>query len=129
MQPEDEENEQNGSSASPSPIIVQCTVEKRRPSKQLPGALTPPQKRFQPNDDSTKYFQIAVNNLHDHEVAEDEYDAFANHIAAQLRTLPTPNFVILQEKIQALVTAERLSSLKEVIPNSAASDECNPNLS
>lgn len=116
-----EENEQKGNSASPSQIAVQCTVTKRPGSRRLPGVP----KKLRPNDESTKYFQIAIDNLHDHEVAEDEYDAFAKHIAAQLRTLPTPNFVMLQEKIQALVTAVRLSSLKEVI---TASDDGTPNV-
>lgn len=45
--------------------------------------------------------------------AEDEFDIFATHIAAQLRLLPLQNALKLQEKIQALVTKERLACVTE----------------
>lgn len=41
-------------------------------------------------------------------VQEDEYDRFALHIGAQLRKLPERSFVLLQGKIQNLITQERL---------------------
>lgn len=44
---------------------------------------------------------------------EDEFDIFATHIAAQLRLLPLQNALILQEKIQALVTKERIACMTE----------------
>uniref|UniRef100_A0A1B6M247 MADF domain-containing protein n=1 Tax=Graphocephala atropunctata TaxID=36148 RepID=A0A1B6M247_9HEMI len=44
---------------------------------------------------------------------QDEYDFFAQHIAEQLRKLPTKRFILLQNKIQGLVTAERMEHLTE----------------
>ena len=44
---------------------------------------------------------------------EDEYDNFGKHIVSQLRLLPTRNAIILQEKIQSLITHERLVCLSE----------------
>lgn len=61
-------------------------------------------------------FESAVDKLHD--IAqlttdtEDEYDKFGKHIAAQLRQLPVRNFIILQEKMQSLITAERLACME-----------------
>lgn len=45
--------------------------------------------------------------------AIDEYDAFGVHVANQLRQLPTRSFVILQEKIQSLITKERLNNMRD----------------
>jgi hypothetical protein len=41
--------------------------------------------------------------------SEDEFQQFANHIAAQLRQLPLQNALLLQENIQSLITRERIS--------------------
>ncbi|KAG8253994.1 hypothetical protein J6590_017377 [Homalodisca vitripennis] len=53
----------------------------------------------------------------------DEYDLFAQHIAEQLRKLPTQRFIVLQDKIQRLVTSERIEHLSEV------SEKCSSNVS
>lgn len=45
--------------------------------------------------------------------AEDEFEIFASYIAAQLRLLPLENALMLQEKIQALVTKERIACMSE----------------
>ncbi|KAG8310099.1 hypothetical protein J6590_070691 [Homalodisca vitripennis] len=42
---------------------------------------------------------------------QDEYDAFAQHMATQLRTLPLRSFIILQEQFQSLITKERLKTM------------------
>ena len=39
---------------------------------------------------------------------EDQYSQFGQHVALQLRELPIRSFVTLQEKIQSLITQERL---------------------
>jgi hypothetical protein len=47
----------------------------------------------------------AMNNK-----SEDEFQQFANHIAAQLRQL-LQNALLLQEKIRSLITKERISCM------------------
>lgn len=42
---------------------------------------------------------------------DDQYDAFAKHISAQLRELPIRSFIILQGQIQDLINRERLAQL------------------
>lgn len=42
---------------------------------------------------------------------DDQYDAFAKHISAQLRELPLRSFIILQGQIQDLINRERLAHL------------------
>lgn len=42
---------------------------------------------------------------------DDQYDAFAKHISAQLRELPLRSFIILQGQIQYLINRERLAHL------------------
>ena len=39
---------------------------------------------------------------------KDQYTIFGDHIVSQLRELPIRSFIILQEKIQSLITRERL---------------------
>ncbi|PNF22504.1 hypothetical protein B7P43_G14378 [Cryptotermes secundus] len=60
-------------------------------------------------------FESAINKLQDiarvAAESEDEYETFAKHIANQLRTLPTRSFILLQGKIQNLITIERLNCL------------------
>ncbi|XP_045462488.1 uncharacterized protein LOC123672444 isoform X1 [Harmonia axyridis] len=43
--------------------------------------------------------------------SDDQYDAFAKHISAQLRELPIRSFIILQGQIQDLINRERLAQL------------------
>lgn len=47
---------------------------------------------------------------------EDQYDTFGKHVAGQLRELPLRSFVILQEKIQSLITNERLKCMNTLSP-------------
>ena len=42
---------------------------------------------------------------------EDQFSKFANHIASQFRELPLTHSIILQDKIQHLVTLERRNAL------------------
>lgn len=46
---------------------------------------------------------------------EDEYDSFAKHIAMQMRQLPVHSYVMLQEKIQSLITIERLRNMESPV--------------
>ena len=43
---------------------------------------------------------------------EDQYTQFGNHVASQLRELPIRSFILLQEKIQRLITQERLNFIE-----------------
>lgn len=53
---------------------------------------------------------------------KDQYETFGSYIAAQLRELPTRNFIILQAKIQEIVVAERLSCLTKIVSPQSQSD-------
>jgi hypothetical protein len=48
-----------------------------------------------------------LQNLSQNWYLEDQYDRFGKHVAGQLRELPLRSFIILQEKIQTLLTNER----------------------
>lgn len=66
-------------------------------------------------------FEVTVNKLQQiAELAntdtEDQYDKFAVHLASQLRELPLKSFILLQSKIQNLITEERLTALDESQP-------------
>ena len=66
--------------------------------------------------------QSTVMQLHEAaklvaDVPQDEYDKFGAHVAAQLKELPIRNFLILQNKIQNLITEERLACLAENTSN------------
>ena len=51
--------------------------------------------------------------------ATDEYNVLAQHITGQLRQLPVRSLVVLQEKIQFLITAEWLNNMASQSPLSA----------
>ncbi|XP_069702742.1 uncharacterized protein [Periplaneta americana] len=51
--------------------------------------------------------QCVMSNSND----SDEFQQFANHIATQLKQLPLQNALLLQEKIQSLITRERISCM------------------
>ncbi|XP_035720394.1 uncharacterized protein LOC118440853 isoform X1 [Vespa mandarinia] len=63
-------------------------------------------------------FQNAVSQLH--EITQmtteinDEYECFAKYITSQFKQLPLRSFVVLQEKIQSLITQERLASIGQL---------------
>lgn len=44
---------------------------------------------------------------------EDQYDTFGRYVASQLRELPLREFISVQNKIQNLITAARLSCLDD----------------
>jgi hypothetical protein len=46
----------------------------------------------------------------------DEFQQFGYHIAAQLRQLPLKNALLLQEKVQSLITRERISCMTSPSP-------------
>jgi hypothetical protein len=58
--------------------------------------------------------ELASTGVNDTTPVEDQYDAFSKHIASQLRELPMTSFLILQQKIQELITQERLAQLNQV---------------
>ena len=45
-----------------------------------------------------------LQNLSQKRYLEDQYDRFGKHVARQLRELPLRSFVVLQEKIQRVLT-------------------------
>jgi hypothetical protein len=64
----------------------------------------------------------AITNLKRamHKNSEDEFQQVANHIAAQSRQLPLQNALLLQEKIQSLITRENF--MHDIPFTSARSD-------
>jgi hypothetical protein len=66
-------------------------------------------ERKQPPRNKRNQTESAVSelqNLPQNRYLEDQYDRFGKHVAGQLRELPLPSFVVLQEKIQSLITNE-----------------------
>jgi hypothetical protein len=57
-----------------------------------------------------------LQNLSQNRYLEDQYDTFGKHIAGQLRELPLRSFIVLQEKIQSLLTNERLNCMNTPSP-------------
>jgi hypothetical protein len=55
-------------------------------------------------------------NLSQNRYIEDQYDRFGKQVAGQLGELPLRSFVVLQEKIQSLLTNERLHCLNTPSP-------------
>lgn len=102
--------------ASQSASTSRKTTPKKRPSTTM---LLP--KRInclKRNTKSSSTFEDTVNKLQQiAELAntdtEDQYDKFAVHLASQLRELPLRSFIVLQSKIQNLITEERLTALYE----------------
>ncbi|XP_076045703.1 uncharacterized protein LOC143027944 [Oratosquilla oratoria] len=75
----------------------------------------------------------AVSELHKittNSDTEDQYSRFTNHVESQLRELPLTSFIILQEKIQSLITQERLATLQNPYPSPPSySHDPSPNTS
>jgi len=57
-----------------------------------------------------------LQNLSQNRYLEDQYDRFGKHVAGHLRELPFRSIVVLQEKIQSLLTNERLHSMNTPSP-------------
>ena len=100
------------------------TTQKRKNPLKL-GAEHPKKlQKTKTQANSTFRFEKAVSQLR--EIAEltnadteDQFSRFGNHIASQLRELPMRSFIVVQEKIQSLVTQERLATID--MPTSAQS--------
>ncbi|KAG8289880.1 hypothetical protein J6590_095447 [Homalodisca vitripennis] len=121
-----ENSEEQGEPVSlDEPTIMPGTNNRKRsPAKMLPPA-PPPRSAKCSKKNSTK-FQKSVSQLQ--KIAEfisvhleDEHDKFAHCVAAQLRKMPPRSVILLQEKIQGLITAERLRLLDSVYPPSSTS--------
>ena len=78
---------------------------KDEPPKKL-KKKTPPKGKGRFDNAISKLHEIAkMTNVAE---TEDQYSQFGQHVALQLRELPIRSFVTLQEKIQSLITQERL---------------------
>lgn len=90
------------------------TPTKKRPSTHM---LTPQgAKLLKRRKQLSNRFDNTVNKLQHiaqltSEDTEDQYDIFGKHLASQLRDLPLRSFILLQSKIQNLITEERLNNL------------------
>lgn len=91
-------------------------------------ASLPPKKKMKSNKSS---LEQSVSKLH--EIAlltnetHDEYGRFGMHISAQLKKLPLRSYIILQEKIQRLITQERLNTM-DYLNNQTEYSFSNPTL-
>jgi hypothetical protein len=57
-----------------------------------------------------------LENLSQNRYLEDQFDRFGKHVAGQLREIPLRSFVVLQEKMQRLLTNERLHCMNTPSP-------------
>ena len=87
---------------------AQSANQSKRNEKTIDEPPRKVQRMENPQNTTSKSHEIAeVKSVQ----AEDQYSIFSHHIATQLRQLPIKNFVILQEKIQSLITEERLAAM------------------
>ncbi|XP_014278442.1 uncharacterized protein [Halyomorpha halys] len=97
---------------SGSSIKIKC-----EPLIEMSNSPQPPMKKIKKEPDTLETLNQCVNKLHEivvmpsSDIVEDEYYYFAMHIASQLRKLPTRSFIVLQERIQCIVSEERLKTL------------------
>lgn len=111
--PESQSHVEPLQSASTTP----STPKRKRPlSEMLPPQPAKPLKRLPRYKQLPSRFEKTVNKLQQiaeltHADAEDQYDSFAKHLASQLRELPLMSFIMLQSKIQNLITEERIANL------------------
>ncbi|KAG8250596.1 hypothetical protein J6590_098319 [Homalodisca vitripennis] len=121
-----ENSEEQGEPVSlDEPTIMPGTNNRKRsPAKMLPPA--PPHRSAKCSKKNSTKFEKSVSQLQ--KIAEltsvdleDEHDKFAHFVAAQLRKMPPRSVILLQEKIQGLITAERLRLLDSVSPPSSTS--------
>ena len=91
----------------------------QRPSEPAPKSMgIPPAHKRKPNPDENFFSKVnepitVIQEVPANCKQEDEYDTFCKHICSQLRQLPTRDFIILQEKIQSLITHRRLLNLEQ----------------
>jgi len=106
----DSDEDENVSVISEKPIEQVTNLPLASSYTESMASLPPPKKKKKCNKSSN--LEQSVNKLH--EIAlmtnetDDEYDRFGMHISAQLKQLPLRSFITLQEKIQSLITQERL---------------------
>lgn len=99
------------------PLITPVTKNRKRsPAKMQPPA--PPRASKYSKKSQTR-FEKSVSQLQ--KIAElstadseDQHDKFGKFVAAQLRDMPLRSVIILQEKIQGLITTERLRLLDTI---------------
>jgi hypothetical protein len=83
-----------------------------------------PERKPPPSRNKREPYRIVVvesalsklQNLSQNRYLLDQYDGFGKHVAGQLRELPLRSFVVLQEKIQSLLTNERLHCMNTPSP-------------
>jgi HSP90 family molecular chaperone len=90
--------------------------------KSVSPERKPPLSRNKREPDRIVAVEPAISklqNLSQNRYLEDQYDRFGKHVARQLRELPLRSFGVLQEKIQSLLTNERVHCMNT--PSSLAS--------
>lgn len=101
-----------------SASITPTTLKKRQSSQILPQQQAKLLKQLPAdNKQSLSKLENPINKLQ--QIADlitannedDQYDKFTKHISSQLRELPLKSFILLQSKIQDLITEERLAYL------------------
>lgn len=93
------------------------------------GSFSPPisqSKCKTPKRQKKCNIHSAVMQLHETaklvaDVPQDEYDKFGAHVAVQVRELPLRNFLIVQSKIQQIITEERLACLNAHLSQASVS--------
>jgi len=104
------DEDENVSIISEKPIELITNLPLASSYTESIALLPPPKKKMKCNKSSN--LEQSINKLH--EIAlmtnetDDEYDRFGLHISAQLKKIPLRSFITLQEKIQSLITQERL---------------------
>jgi hypothetical protein len=79
--------------------------------KNVSSERKPPPSRNKREPDRIVAIASAISklqNLSQNRYLKDQYDRFEKQVAGQLRELPLHSFVVLEEKIQSLLTNERL---------------------
>ena len=87
------------------------TADTGQKRKNVSPERKPPPSRNKGEPDRIIAVESAISklqNLSQNQCLEDQYDRFGKHVAGELRELPLCSFVVLQEKIQSLLTNERL---------------------
>ncbi|XP_076043979.1 jerky protein-like isoform X1 [Oratosquilla oratoria] len=115
------------SSQDDGTMTASNTVSTPQTNKRLPkkmGSPEPPKKllKVKTSKKTTSRLETAISKLHEiiemtNADAEDQYSSFGNHVASQLRELPLTSFIVLQEKIQSLITQERLATIQTPHPS------------
>lgn len=78
---------------------------------------TPPSSKRNKTSSICLVNEVITNLKHTmNKNSEDEFQQNADHIAAQLQQLPLQNSLLLQEKIQNLITRDRISHMTPSSP-------------